>query len=956
MLKRNNMKRVIISFFLGFVYLIINAQVPQGLNYQAIARDGSGNPITGATLQVKVAILSDTTNNIIVWEELHSIVKTNAFGLFTLVIGTGTRQSGSALVFSDINWATASIFLNTQIYYQNSWRYLGSAKLWSVPYSMVSSGLSGPLKKLGVTGETTSPDSSLFEVKNRTGQTIFAVYNEGVRIYVDDGIAKGSTKGGFAIGGFGTGKAASQEYFVVSPDSIRAYIGTNPVKSKKGGFAIGGFDKTKAGNEEYLRVTRDSTRIYLNDTGTKAKKGGFAIGGFDKTKGNIQDFMTVSSDSVRVYIDDQLAKGRKGGFAIGGFDKTKGEGASFFNVFPDSTGKINPSQNRILWYPLKNALLAGRVLAENKDSVGENSFASGFESKARGKYSQALGYKAIARGDYSTAIGKNAVASKINSFSFGDNVHAIAQNTYAFGKNSLARGDGSYAFGYNAIASGQDSYAFGTGVEAQGMGSFAMGFIGRDSAGNATGNTLATVDYAVAIGMGAQAKAEGAYAIGVLTQATGTFSTAMGYTSRASAESSIAMGYSAKATATNATSIGTYSIASGYSSSALGSWNIASGTSATALGGWTRATGMNSTSMGYQTIASGNYSTVMGLNSVAKGHASTAIGWGTVASGFFSTATGYNTKAKPYSSFVVGQFNDTTCSDNAETSWNLADPLFICGNGPGFGTRSNAFTVYKDGNAYLQGNFGIGTTAPSAQLHVNGNAYINGNMGIGTATPVNKLDVSGGNNWDLLNGEGDFRIGNSSYRLKIGVALGGGGAGAVGIMQFGQTGGYNVLSLGAQGNFLLFLNGSSQNVGVGTGTPDYKLTVNGTAWCSSGSWTGSDVRWKRNITNLDNTLSGIMSLQAVNYDLRTEEFPQMGFESGSQIGLIAQDVEKVFPLLVNTDNKGYKAVAYDKLSVVLVEAVKEQQKQIDSVRQENRQLKSELDELKALVGSLLAGK
>jgi hypothetical protein len=172
-------------------------------------------------------------------------------------------------------------------------------------------------------------------------------------------------------------------------------------------------------------------------------------------------------------------------------------------------------------------------------------------------------------------------------------------------------------------------------------------------------------------------------------------------------------------------------------------------------------------------------------------------------------------------------------------------------------------------------------------------------------------------------------------------------------MQYGLAGGYNVLSLGAQGNYLLYLNGSSQNVGIGTGTPGYKLTVVGTAWCSSGLWTGSDIRWKKNITELDNTLSGIMNLRAVNYDLRTDEFPQMGFESGSQIGLIAQDVEKVFPLLVNTDKNGFKAVAYDKLSVVLVEAMKEQQKQIETVKEENQQLKSDVDELKALVNSLI---
>jgi hypothetical protein len=168
-------------------------------------------------------------------------------------------------------------------------------------------------------------------------------------------------------------------------------------------------------------------------------------------------------------------------------------------------------------------------------------------------------------------------------------------------------------------------------------------------------------------------------------------------------------------------------------------------------------------------------------------------------------------------------------------------------------------------------------------------------------------------------------------------------------MQYGQTGGYNVLSLGAQGSYQLFVNGSTQRVGIGTDSPGYKLTVNGTAWCSSGAWTGSDIRWKKNITDINNALSGILSLQAVNYDLRTDEFPEMGFESGSQIGLIAQDVENIFPQLVKTDNNGFKAVAYDKLSAILVEGMKEQQKQIESQQKQ-------IDELKALVISIVSKK
>jgi uncharacterized protein (TIGR02145 family) len=186
-----------------------------------------------------------------------------------------------------------------------------------------------------IKGKTADLGEALFEVKNKNGQTVFAVYNEGVRIYVDDG-AKGS-KGGFAIGGFGTAKAPSQNYFVVNGDSIRAYIDDDPLKGTKGGFAIGGFGAAKATREEYLRVTADSTRLNFNETNAKGSKGGFAIGGFSPAKGGIQDLLTINASSIRMYINDNPTKGSKGGFAIGGFDNVKGITQEYLKVTRDSS-------------------------------------------------------------------------------------------------------------------------------------------------------------------------------------------------------------------------------------------------------------------------------------------------------------------------------------------------------------------------------------------------------------------------------------------------------------------------------------------------------------------------------------------------------------------------------------------------------------------------------------------
>jgi hypothetical protein len=83
----------------------------------------------------------------------------------------------------------------------------------------------------------------------------------------------------------------------------------------------------------------------------------------------------------------------------------------------------------------------------------------------------------------------------------------------------------------------------------------------------------------------------------------------------------------------------------------------------------------------------------------------------------------------------------------------------------------------------------------------------------------------------------------------------------------------------------------------------------------------SDERLKKNIEPLKTSLDKIMNLKGVSYEWKDEK----GFGRGKYIGLIAQDVEAVFPELVRTDTKGYKSLSYEQIVPALVEAIKEQQ-------------------------------
>ena len=120
-------------------------------------------------------------------------------------------------------------------------------------------------------------------------------------------------------------------------------------------------------------------------------------------------------------------------------------------------------------------------------------------------------------------------------------------------------------------------------------------------------------------------------------------------------------------------------------------------------------------------------------------------------------------------------------------------------------------------------------------------------------------------------------------------------------------------------------------VGIGTTTPNYTLDVRGTIGNNTTLY-HSDMRWKKDIQPLKYGVSELVKLNSVTYLWNANDYPDMGFDTETQFGFIAQEFEKVIPELVRTDNDGYKSIDYVKLTPVLVEAIKEQQKQIDELK------------------------
>jgi hypothetical protein len=210
-----------------------------------------------------------------------------------------------------------------------------------------------------------------------------------------------------------------------------------------------------------------------------------------------------------------------------------------------------------------------------------------------------------------------------------------------------------------------------------------------------------------------------------------------------------------------------------------------------------------------------------------------------------------------------------------------------------------------------------------------------GRVGIGTIIPQKQLSLSGGMNIDQSN--------SNNVNLNNGLTFGSSSGEGIasnripGVNQYG-------LDLYAGGiNRLLITN--SGNVGIGIAAPTVKLHVGG-AILATGNIVPSDIRYKKDILPITDALKTVMSLSAFTYFLKKEEFPEMGFDSKPQYGLLAQNVETVLPEIVYTGQNGYKALDYTRLIPFLIEGMKEQQQAIEKQQQQ-------IDELKKIIDFLL---
>lgn len=324
---------MLMALMLGFP-IAIYAQAPQSFSYQAVVRNGTGSPIASQLIGLRITLENEL--HVAYYTETHTPTS-NAQGVISVNIGGGTPVGNG--LFSSIPWKNGDIYIKLEIDPAGGSNYTAMGtrtQLQSVPYALYAENT-----KEVQSSPNANADEPIFVVKNKDGQIVFAVYQTGVRVYVED----------------------------------------SQIKGARGGFAIGGLTNQAKGQQEYFRITPDSARIFVKEAPTaKGARGGFAIGGLTNQGKAIttRNMMFVAPDSARIWVKESVNKGARGGFAIGGLtNQGKSSSSHFLNLTPENSF-IGQDAGKSITTGLYNSFFGYQ--AGRSNTAGRNNIFIGYQS------------------------------------------------------------------------------------------------------------------------------------------------------------------------------------------------------------------------------------------------------------------------------------------------------------------------------------------------------------------------------------------------------------------------------------------------------------------------------------------------------------------------------------------------------------------------------------------------
>ena len=237
------------------------------------------------------------------------------------------------------------------------------------------------------------------------------------------------------------------------------------------------------------------------------------------------------------------------------------------------------------------------------------------------------------------------------------------------------------------------------------------------------------------------------------------------------------------------------------------------------------------------------------------------------------------------------------------------------------GNEANFFVRDVTGGSLLP--FRIRPGAPTSSIDISAD----GDVGVGTASPAAQLHV--------------LEVDNNSFAAELEQTNPTASNGLVIRTQTPNAGDTALHVTSNSGATLVLSARNNGRVGIGTGTPDQLLSVNGNASkVGGGSWlVFSDKRLKTVKGNFSSGLSAVMQLQPIRFMYKPDN--ALGLKSErEQVGFEAQALQEVIPAAVTQNDKGYLMVNNDPIIFSMLNAIKEQQKQIEELQNEVRRLKA----------------
>ena len=282
--------------------------------YQAVIRD-NGELVSEKKVGLKFTLKQGGQEY---YSETQQVT-TNKYGNISVMVGSGTKVSGD---FMKVPWSSMNVMLGIQVDPKGGTSYtdMGEIQLQAAPYAMYAMQTS----KVVATGAANN--DAIFEVKDNKGEVVFAVFPDGVKVYVDDSDASKAARSGFIVTGRTATKGATSDYFTVTADGTQIYVDDDPAKAARSGFIVTGRTATKGGNDNYLAVNAEGTQVYVDDDPAKAARSGFIVTGRTATKGGTDNYLAVNADGTQVYVDTDPTSGKaaRSGFIVTGRTATKG--------------------------------------------------------------------------------------------------------------------------------------------------------------------------------------------------------------------------------------------------------------------------------------------------------------------------------------------------------------------------------------------------------------------------------------------------------------------------------------------------------------------------------------------------------------------------------------------------------------------------------------------------------